>query len=165
LSPASGGGGGRRPDRAEVVRIVEDMAGTLADTEGLTLVDVEYVRVFLDKAGGVTLTDCEHFSRLLSQRLDEADPIPDAYYLEVSSPGLDRPLKKERDYVIFQGRRVVVKTYAPIEGQRAFSGALLGLEEGRVRIRCDDGRVQEIPLDLVARARLDEDVWGRGSSG
>lgn len=154
-------------DRAEVERRVGDLAQPLAADHGVVLVDLEYVReggrrflrVYLDKPGGVTLDDCGTFSRALGNLLDQADVVPDSYYLEVASPGLDRPLKKDRDFELFKGRRVVVRTYAPpagaAPGQKEFQGELVGLVHGRVAVRDDAGRVWEIPREQVARARLD----------
>lgn len=153
--------------RAEIERLVEEMAQPIAAAQGVVLVDVEFVReggrrflrVYLDKPGGVTLDDCAAFSRTLSVHLDQADPIPEGYYLEVASPGLDRPIRKDRDFDLFRGRRVTVQTYAPpagaAPGQRTFRGELLGLLDGRVAVRDDEGRVWEIPRAQVARARLD----------
>lgn len=154
-------------DRAEIERVMEDLARPIAAAHGVVLVDLEYVReggrrllrVYVDKPGGVTLDDCGAFSRALSSCLDQADPVPDSYYLEVASPGLDRPLKKDRDFDLFKGRRVAVRTYAPpagaIPGQRAFHGELIGLVDGRVVVRDDAGRVWEIPREQVSRVRLD----------
>lgn len=172
--PGGGRSGGNR-----IVRLVEEVSQEIAARLGLEIVDVEYVRengrrflrVFIDKEpegipaaaeqgedGGrsaVTLDDCEAFSRALSERLDVLDPIPENYYLEVASPGLDRPLKRDRDFERFRGRTVVVRTLAPFEGRRQFTGRLEGLVYGRVVVREDNGRVWEIPREMVARARLE----------
>lgn len=143
------------------VEIVTEMAEELAESLRLELVDVEFrrepigrvLRVFIDKPGGVTLDDCQAMSRALSKRLDEVDPIEDSYSLEVSSPGIERPLTKPRDYVRFAGHTVQVRTYGPIDGRRNFKGELLGLEDETVLLRLEDGDVR-IPVDQVAKARL-----------
>lgn len=143
------------------VEIVAEMAEELAASLRLELVDVEFrrepggriLRVFIDKPGGVTLDDCQALSRLLSRRLDEVDPIEDSYSLEVSSPGIERPLTKPKDYVRFAGHKVQVRTYGPIDGRRNFKGELLGLEDEAVVLRLEDGDVR-IPVDQVAKARL-----------
>lgn len=148
--------GVRRP-----VEIVADKAEQLAASLRLEVVDVEFrrepggriLRVFIDKPGGVTLDDCQALSRQLSQWLDEVDLIADSYNLEVSSPGIERPLTKPRDFVRFAGHRVHVRTFGPIDGRRNFKGELLGLEEEAVVLRLDDGDVQ-IPMEQVAKARL-----------
>ncbi|MFS8524196.1 MAG: ribosome maturation factor RimP, partial [Limnochordales bacterium] len=109
--------------------------------------------VFIDKPGGVTLDDCQAMSRLLGDKLDEVDPIEDSYTLEVSSPGVERPLTKPRDFVRFAGHTVQVRTYGPVEGRRNFKGELLGLEGGAVVLRID-GEERRIPVDQVAKAHL-----------
>lgn len=140
---------------------MSELAGTIAGDLGLELVDVSFVkehgtyflRVFIDKEGGVFLDDCERLSELLGARLDEIDPIPGSYNLEVSSPGLDRPLKKRSDFERFCGRAVRLKTYAPVEGRKNWTGVLLGLDGDDVRIDVD-GREYALPLKMVARANL-----------
>lgn len=105
----------------------------LVERFGLELVDVEYVkegsdyflRAYIDKEGGVTIDDCEKVSRPLSDLLDEEDFIPDAYILEVSSPGLGRQLKKEKDFIRSIGKEVDVKLYKAVEKRKEFSGILL----------------------------------------
>jgi ribosome maturation factor RimP len=149
-----------------VEAVVEELARPLADQLNLELVDVEYVmeagrrylRLYIDKPGGVTLDDCEALSRLMSDRLDEVDPIPDQYYLEVSSPGVERPLKRDTDFARFAGQKVEVSTFAPVNGQKVFVGELVGLVDGQVCLRLTEGKQkgQEACLDRkqVARARL-----------
>lgn len=134
--------------------------GIVEDTD-VFLVEVEYVkegpqwvlRVYIDRPQGIDIDDCRRVSLAVSEKLDELDPIPEAYSLEVSSPGLERPLKTEREYTLFMGRRVNIKTYAPVEGRKAFEGTLRGLREGVVEIEENDGIVA-IPLDRIAKARL-----------
>lgn len=145
----------------QVVDTVTAMAEELAEPLQLEIVDVEFrrepngriLRVFIDKPDGITLEDCQALSRALSRRLDETDPIADSYSLEVSSPGLDRPLKRPRDFERFAGHPVHVRTYGPLEGRRNFKGELLGLEDGAVVVRLEDGDAT-IPMDMIARARL-----------
>jgi ribosome maturation factor RimP len=144
-----------------VLQVTEELVQPILDALGLELVDLEFVReggrwflrVFIDKPGGVSLTDCQSVSERLGPLLDIKDPIPHAYHLEVSSPGLDRPLKKPADYARYQGRKVQVKTYAPIEGRRRFLGRLqrVGTEEITVEV---DGVEFTIPLAQIAAARL-----------
>lgn len=145
-----------------VVDVVTAMADELAEPLQLEIVDVEYrreaggrvLRVFIDKPGGITLDDCQALSRALSRKLDETDPIADSYSLEVSSPGLDRPLKRPEDFERFAGEDVHVRTYGPLDGRRNFKGELIGWEDGHVVVQLDDGPVR-IPKDQIARARLD----------
>lgn len=143
------------------VEIAAELAEELAGPLGLEIVDVEFrreasgrvLRVFIDKPGGVTLDDCQALSELLGQRLDEVDPIEESYNLEVSSPGIERPLKKPRDFERFAGHLVHVRTYGPIDGRRNFRGELLGLEDDHVVVRLERDVVR-IPLQQVAKARL-----------
>lgn len=147
--------------RKEIEEIVSRIAGAIAGDLGIELVDVEYVkegrdywlRVFIDKPGGVTLNDCEAVSVPLSDALDEADPIPGPYSLEVSSPGVERPLKRIEDYIRFAGRTVRLRTFGPIDGRRNWKGELIGVEEDRVKIVVD-GATFLIPFESIARANL-----------
>ncbi len=143
---------------AQVWELVEPVALQV----GLEIVDVEYVkggggmilRITIDKEGGVTIDDCADFSRTVSDILDATDPIPGPYNLEVSSPGINRPLKRPEDFNRFSGERVVVETGVPLEGRRRFKGRLLGLAGEKVRVECHDG-IHEIPRGSIRKARLD----------
>lgn len=159
-------------------RIEDLVAGLVApvlDENGMELVGVEfikergehYLRVYIDKpAGGVGLEDCEKVSHYLSDELDRVDPIPERYYLEVASPGLERPLNKAADYQRFAGGGVEVRTYAPVDGSKKFVGTLQGLEDGKVRLTLKDGgREVTIPLEAISRAKLTvEDLPVRGGN-
>lgn len=113
------------------------------------------LRLYIDREGGVTLEDCARISRQVSADLDADDPLPGRYTLEVSSPGLDRPLSRDRDFERFAGKTVRVVTATPLEGQRHFKGRLNGLRDGSVQLELEDGRVVSIPRDLMTSARLD----------
>ena len=134
----------------------------IVEANGLELVDLEfvkegvnwYLRVYIDKEGGVTLDDCEVVSRTLEAKLDEKDPIEQAYILEVSSPGLDRPLKKEADFVKFQGEIIDVKLYKAVNGSKQYQGKLLGLENGILSIEEDNGNVVTFEHKDAASVRL-----------
>jgi len=149
----------------KVISIVEKLVTPIVESEGLELVDIEFqregrgwvLRVYIDKAGGVTLNDCTIVSQQLSALLDIEDPIDTAYTLEVSSPGLTRPLKKEEDYKKYEGHLVQIKTYQSINGQKIFRGTLLGIEEGIVKVEIK-GKIYEIPLDSIAKANLDFEI-------
>lgn len=104
-------------------------------------------------ASGVMLEDCERVSREVGAALDVADPLPGAYRLEVSSPGLDRPLVKPEHFRRFLGERARVTLYAPIGGRRRFTGVLYGLDDEGVRVACEDGTVA-LPYAAIAKARL-----------
>ena len=118
-----------------------------------------YLRVYVDKLeedgyGWMSSDDCEFVSRYLSDRLDEEDPIKQNYYLEVSSPGLDRPLVNDRDYERFRGSRIEIKLYEAIDGKKAIEGELIGLKDGIISVRDDDGNEISLPKDKAAKINL-----------
>jgi len=141
------------------------VAERVTASRGFELVDIEakrerdgyVVRLYVDKPGGVGLEDLQSVSEEVSAILDVEDPIESGYTLEVSSPGLDRPLKKEDDYRRFSGRLCRVSTYEPIDGRRHWTGRLLGIEEGFVAVRLEreGGPDFRIPLAKIAHARLE----------
>ena len=154
--------------KEDIVKNVQELSVPILSAMNLELVDVEYkrtgrealLRIFIDKQGGVTLDDCADFSRELSVILDVEDLIPCEYNLEVSSPGLDRPLKNESDYARFVGRLVKVRTYEPYEDssgnkRKTFLGQLDGLENQVVMMTLKEGQKAAIPLDKVAKANLE----------
>lgn len=148
---------------------IEDTIWKLAEPltveHGLELIDVEYVkegadwylRLFLDKEGeeGVDLDDCELISRSLSDVLETADPIEQAYRLEVSSPGIERPLKRTKDFQRFQGEKVQVKTFSEVAGKKQWIGFLGETTEDCVQLDVD-GEIIEIPRKKISKANL---VW------
>ncbi len=130
---------------------------------GYDLVDVELVmenqkwvlRVYIDQAQGIGLDDCEYVSNSLDLLLDEHDPIPHSYVLEVSSPGAERPLKRKKDFIYFAGKNVEIKTYVKLDGRKNFKGKLLGLEDEYVLIETlNSSEEVKIPLDKIAKANL-----------
>lgn len=144
-----------------IKKAVEEMITPFLTQEKFELVDIEYVkegsnwflRVFVDKEGGIDIDDCGRISEYLSDRLDETDPIPTAYFLEVSSPGAERPLRKPQDYVKAVGKNVFVTTYEPIDGAKQFEGRLLDYSEERLIIQSAKKNT-EIPAGKIASARL-----------
>lgn len=141
---------------------IRRIAERIVSSEGLALVDVELkgnrssqiLRVFIDKAGGVTHADCQLISEQLSAILDVEDPIPGRYVLEISSPGLDRQLVKPSEFVHFAGRRARIALREPVAAQRVFEGRLAGFEAGRVRLVVDDHGVTEFELSNISKAKL-----------
>ncbi len=125
---------------AKVTDVVAQLATPVVEQAGCSLWDVEYVkeagewflRVYIDKEGGVSIDDCEAVSRPLSDLLDEADPIEGSYTFEVSSAGAERPLKRPSDFQRFLGHPVLVKTYKPKDGRKEFAGTLAGYDNGAV---------------------------------
>ena len=130
---------------------IEELIQPTVTEMGYELVDVEfvkegpnwYLRIFIDKEGGVTIDDCEAVSKTLEKIFDEKDPIEQAYFLEISSPGIDRPLKKKEDFIKYNGEMVDVKLYKPYEGSKEYTGKLVGYDEndGTVTIEVDDKNI------------------------
>ncbi|MBQ1336624.1 MAG: ribosome maturation factor RimP [Selenomonadaceae bacterium] len=137
--------------------VEEIVAGLLEGQDVIELVDVEYVkerdwylRVFIDREGGIEIDDCQNLSERLEEELDKRDIIPDSYILEVSSPGLDRVLKKDRDFQREMGKTVDVSLYAPMDGKKLLVGTLTAYGDGKITL--DES--QEISMDKVSQVRL-----------
>jgi len=113
------------------------------------------LRLYIDQDGGVGLSDCVAVSREVSALLDVEDPIDGPFVLEVSSPGVDRPLVRPEDFERFTGELVKLRTRRPVEGRRTFSGVLIGLIEGDVVVEDDAGDGHRVPLDAVKTANVD----------
>lgn len=130
-------------------KLTEDLVTPIIDRGGFELVDVEYVkeagewylRIYADKEGGIDIVDCEAISRELSDLLDAKDFIEDAYILEVSSPGLLRPLKKDKDFQRFIGKPIEIKTFKAIDGEKEFVGDLKAYDAATVTITDDDKEI------------------------
>ena len=142
------------------------LAEQLAASMGMDIVLVEIkgdgnhsvVRAFIDKPDGISLDDCERFSKRFSVSLDVEDWIPFSYVLEVSSPGVNRPLIKEADFQRFCGKNAKVQTRLPIEGQKHFKGKIVGVTEGRLELEVAPGRQIEIALMDIEKANLMADL-------
>ena len=140
----------------------EEILLPIVEENGFELVDVEYVkeggtwylRAYIDKPGGINVDDCEVVSRRLSDILDEKDYIEEAYILEVSSPGLGRPLKKEKDFKRSLGEEVDVRTYRMIEKQKEFTGLLKDYDDATVTIEMEDGTLKTFEKSDIALIRL-----------
>lgn len=149
-------------DRRTIVERVEALAEPALAKLGMEVVDVEYLhenghwvlRLSIDKPGGVTLDDCVAVTRLLDTPLDTFDFIPQRYHLEVASPGIERPLKKDKDFVTYRGQQVRIKTATPVDGRRNIQGTLLGIAGAAIQLRLDDGQQLEIPREAAASVRL-----------
>lgn len=141
-------------------KLVSLLTGPVEDS-GFELVHLEYtpgrtgsLLVYIDCEGGVLIEHCEAVSRLVSELLDEADPIPHAYTLEVSSPGFNRPLTRAEHFTRFRGERARIRTREALGGRRNFTGLLTTAPPGCVGLRLDDGTEMEIPLEVIGRANL-----------
>ncbi len=136
--------------KKSVETTIEEILLPITNSKSIEIVDVEYVkeageyflRIYLEKEGGISLSDCTDVSRELSEILDEKDPIKENYYLEVSSPGLDRPIKKEKDFIRYSGYDVDIKLYKALNGSKELEGKLVGLtEDKKINVIIDDKEV------------------------
>ena len=140
----------------------EELISPIIEEHRFALVDVEYVkegsnwylRAYIDKPGGITVDDCEVVSRRLSDLLDEQDFIDDAYILEVSSPGLGRPLKKDKDFARSIGEEVEIRTFRAVEHEKEFTGILRDFDKDKLVIELEDNVVMDFARDNIALVRL-----------
>ena len=145
----------------KITERVREFAEPVVNGLGCRLWDVEYVReggewylrLYLDKEGGVTIDDCEAVSRAVDPILDEEDPIPDSYRFEVCSAGLERPLKRPSDFEEFMGSPVLVKLFSPVEGSKEYAGTLTGYRDGAVTVS-RNGAERTFEKSQVALVRL-----------
>ena len=150
---------------ADAVERVKAVAERVTAGRGFELVEVEMkrerggylVRLFVDREGGIGLADLQTVSEEVSAILDADDPIESAYTLEVSSPGLDRPLKKEADYQKSVGKLVKLSSYEPVDGRRHWTGRLTAIEDGMlcVTLENEGGKVARVPFEKVSHGRLE----------
>ena len=147
--------------KKRVVDIVSDIATPLCKAENLELVDVEfvkegphrYLRLTIDKEEGVSLEDCEYVSRGLNEELDRLDPIEENYFLEVTSPGVERELKRDVDFEKFAGKQIQAKLYQAFNGQKVIEGILIGLKNGYILVEVGKETI-EIPRDKASAVKL-----------
>lgn len=148
--------------REQYEQQTEELLLPIIENQGFELVDVEYVkeagtwylRAYIDKPGGITVDDCEVVSRAFSDILDEKDYIEDTYIFEVSSPGLGRPLKKEKDFARSIGEEVEIRTYRAIDRQKEFIGILVEYDKDTVTIEYEDETTQKFERNDIALIRL-----------
>lgn len=159
-----------RPREMEITERVRGIAERVARSRGLEVWDVQgrreaigfVVRVYIDRPGpansaeeSVSIEDCAEVSRELGTILDVEDPLPVTYTLEVSSPGLDRPLRNANDYRRFVGRLAKIVVAKPVDNQKAFEGRLQGVEDDAVLLETGKGKLHRLPLGLITRGRLE----------
>ena len=149
---------------AIITPVIEQEGGELVDLQWRKEGHQQVLRLFLDKPNGITLDDCAYFSDRVGATLDDGDKIPQSYVLEVSSPGLDRVVKKDKDFERFAGKPVKLRLKLPENGQRKFSGVLQGLKEGKVSVQVDKDlksfareNIDELRLDDSAAVDFSED--------
>jgi len=150
--------GVRKVDNKKLVELVTEMAEPIVKEHDLELVDVEYIRekdwflrIYINKPGGIDIDDCSVVSSKLTKVLDERDPIKEKYYLEVSSPGIDRPLKKDKDFQNNYGKMVDVQLFAPLDGKKEFVGVLSRHSDMLISLIVEE---KEIDLERKAVASI-----------
>lgn len=147
-------------DKKKITERVTALVTPIVEVAGLELVDVEYVRerdwflrVFIDKEGGIDIDDCSAVSNALAKKLDEEDFIKEKYYLEVSSPGIDRPLKKDKDLVSHYGTKVDLAFFAPYEGKKQLTAVLQSHDQDNLVLTDDKNKELTIARKLIASVR------------
>ena len=145
-------------DNKKLVELITEMAEPIVKEHGLELVDVEHIRekdwflrIYINKPGGIDIDDCSVVSSKLTKVLDERDPIKEKYYLEVSSPGIDRPLKKDKDFQNNYGKMVDVQLFAPLDGKKEFVGVLSSHSDMLISLIVEE---KEIDLERKAVASI-----------
>ncbi len=154
-------------DREKVSEKVKELVRPIIENLGYRLFDVEFksergwvLRIIIDKPGGVTIKDCEDVSKRIGALLDVEDLIPFSYILEITSPGLTRPLEKIEHYEFFKGRLVRVILNKPVEGLREVTGYIEDVKEGIITLREKGrGNVYHIPFSAIAKGRLELEKW------
>jgi ribosome maturation factor RimP len=154
---------GKAKSVSSLIADIENVVAPALAVQNVELVDLTYQKehggwtlcFYLDKPGGITLDDCARYSDELGVLVEQANLIQGKYVLEVSSPGLERPLKKLKDFERFAGERISVKLFGPLDGQKNFHGILLGADESSIRIQTDEKKEVTLPRSQVAKCRLD----------
>lgn len=147
--------------KMEIVDRVRQIAESYLEERGIEIVDMTYrreqygmtLRILIDKPEGITINECEEANNFLSGELDKEDVIQDHYVLEISSPGLDRPIKTDRDFERAMGRVIEITTFEPIDGRKALDGALIGMDKENIVIE-SGGITTVVPKNKIALARL-----------
>lgn len=148
-------------NKREIIKTIISISESITNELEIDLVDVEYIkefgnnflRVYIDKPGGISLDDCQIVSEKISKFLDEKDPIKDHYYLEVSSPGLDRPLKTDKDLQRNIGEEIEISLYQGLNGRKKFEGQLVSFDDNFITINFNDNN-SDLPRELISLIKL-----------
>lgn len=148
--------------KKELLKSVKDICESIGKDLNYELVEVEYVkesgsyflRIYIDKPGGINLDDCQTMSVALSEKLDENDPFKEAYYLEVSSPGLDRPLKTDKDLKRNLGKDIEVNLYKALDNRKVYEGKLQDFNDMEIIILDEANNIYKIPKELISITKL-----------
>lgn len=149
-------------NRKNIINTVISIAEPISEELGYDLVDVEFVkegnryflRIYIDKVGGVDLDDCQKMSQLIGNKLDELDPIKVSYYLEVSSPGLDRPLKTDKDLKRNLGKEIEVKLFEPVNDKKIIEGVLENFTDEEITLKINENELLNIKRSKIALIKL-----------
>lgn len=149
-------------NKKSIIGSVKEIVDSVIEGLQYELVDVEFtkegsnkfLRIFLDKPEGITLDDCQDMNRAISDKLDKIDPIKGAYYLEVSSPGLDRPLKNDKDLKRNLNKDVEIKLYESYDGKKIIQGSLIDFNQNQLKIQFEDESIVDIPRKIIALIKL-----------
>ena len=141
---------------------ISNLLTPVAEAQGVFLYDIEFIkegnarilRLYIDKEQGVDITDCEKVSRAAEEVLDAHDPIPVQYYLEVSSPGIERKLTRDEHFVRYTGHKIAIKLYGPMDGRKKFAGILSAYENQVMTLTEEDGTSHQISRDQIGSAKL-----------
>ncbi len=149
--------------KEDLVGRIRDVVSGIFDENKIELVDLTYrkegnvrvLRILADAEGGITVDECARLNEVVGEALDREYVISDKYVLEVSSPGLDRQLRTKRDFVRVKGKKVIVYTYAPVDGRKEFNGFLEAVDDGGITVSEEDRGPAQIPFDKISKATLD----------
>lgn len=149
-----------------LMKQIEDLLSPIATKEAIEIVDIEYLkengqpvlRIYIDQESGINIDDCTKMSHLFGAKLDETDIIKEEYVLEISSPGIDRILKKEKDFIRFKGFKINVTTAVAINNQKHFSGKLVAVDGNKIVVDDVTNRIVEIEIVNIIRAKVDPEI-------
>ncbi|WP_430882747.1 ribosome maturation factor RimP [Fusibacter sp. JL216-2] len=152
----------RKGSKKRVVELVRELIEGYCTENDLEIVDIEfvkegphrYLRIIIDKEDGIGLDDCGLVSKFLNKKLDEVDPIEENYFLEVTSPGVERQLKKDEDFEKYAGKQVQANLFQPIDGEKVIQGKLIGLKDNKIILERDDSSTVDIPKSKAAVVKL-----------
>lgn len=149
-----------------LMKQIEDLLSPIATKEAIEIVDIEYLkengqqvlRIYIDQEGGINIDDCTKMSHLFGVKLDETNIVKEEYVLEISSPGIDRILKKEKDFIRFKGFKINVTTAVAINNQKHFSGKLIAVDGNKIVVDDATNRIVEIEIINIIRAKVDPEI-------
>ena len=142
---------------------IKNIVSNILSDNGIELADITYkreghtrvLRILADKEGGITIDECARMNEIISEALDKEDFIEENYLLEISSPGLDRPLKTKKDFLRVKGKKIRIHTYESIDDKREFVGVLEAVEDDNITVSDENAKLTKVPLDKISKATFD----------